>query len=98
MGSNGKAKNIPEAAIVLFEKGIAKEKDPGFIRRAHLDIGELRIQAKLDVNVAMDHLSKVIKEKDDDNLAEQAKKLMEQGKDILVQQAYAPTRTFKVSN
>ena len=97
-GATAKQKNIPEAAIVLFEKGIAKEKDPGFVRRAHLDIGELRIQTKLDVNVAMEHLAKVIKEKDDDNLAEQAKKLMEAGKDILVQQAYAPTRTFKVSN
>ena len=97
-GATAKQKNIPEAAIVLLEKGLAKEKDPGFIRRAHLDIGELRIQTKLDVNVAMEHLNKVIQEKDDDKLAEQAKKLMEAGKDILVQQAYAPTRQFKVSN
>jgi hypothetical protein len=97
-GATAKQKNIPEAAIVLLEKGLSRETDPGFIRRAHLDIGELRIKTKLDVNVAMEHLAKVIKEKDDDKLAEQAKKLMEEGKDILVQQAYAPTRTFKVSS
>ncbi len=97
-GANAKQKNIPEAAITLLEKGIAKETDAGLIRKAHLDIGALRIQTKSDVNVAMEHLSKVIKEKDDDMLAEQAKKLMETGKDILVQMAYAAPKQFKVSN
>jgi len=97
-GTIAKQKNVPESAIVLLEKGIAKEKDAGLLRRARFDIGELRIQTKLDVNVAMEYLSKVIEEKDDDKLAEEAKKLMEQGKDILVQQAYSPTRAFKVSN
>ena len=97
-GTTAKQKNIPEAAIVLLEKGISKETDAGLLRRARFDIGELRIQTKLDVNVAMDYLSKVIKEKDDDKLAEQAKKLMETGKDILVQMAYAAPQKFKVSN
>ena len=97
-GATAKQKNIPEAAIVLLEKGIAKEKDATLIRRAHLDIGELRIKTKLDINVAMEHLEKVLKEKDDDKLAEQAKKLMEEGRNILVQQAYAGTKKFKVTN
>ena len=97
-GATAKQKNIPEAAIVLLEKGIAKEKDENLIRRAHLDIGELRIQTKFDINVAMEHLEKVLKEKDDDKLAEQAKKLMEEGRNILVQQAYAGTKKFKVTN
>ena len=97
-GATAKQKNIPEAAIVLLEKGITKETDASLLRRAHFDIGELRIQTKSDVNAAMEHLSKVIKENDSDTLAEQAKKLMETGKDILVQQAYAPPKTFKVSN
>ena len=97
-GTTAKQKNIPEAAIVLLEKGISKETDAGLLRRARFDIGELRIQTKLDVNVAMDYLNKVIKEKDDDKLAEQAKKLIETGKDILVQMAYAAPQKFKVSN
>ena len=97
-GAIAKQKNIPEAAIVLLEKGIAKETDASLLRRAHFDIGELRIQTKSEVNAAMEHLSKVIKENDSDLLAEQAKKLMETGKDILVQMAYAAPKQFKVSN
>ena len=97
-GTIAKQKGVPEAAIVLLEKGIAKETDAGILRRARFDIGELRIQTKLDVNVAMEYLSKVLEDNAEDKLAEDAKKLMEQGKDILVQQAYSPTRTFKVSN
>ena len=97
-GATAKQKNIPEAAITLLEKGLAKETDAAIIRRAHFDIGELRIQTKSDVNAAMEHLSKVIKENDSDTLAEQAKKLMETGKDILVQMAYAAPKQFKVSN
>ncbi len=97
-GATAKQKKIPEAAITLLEKGLAKETDAAIIRRAHFDIGELRIQTKSDVNVAMEHLSKVIKENDSDTLAEQAKKLMETGKDILVQMAYAAPKQFKVSN
>ncbi|MBR2094196.1 MAG: hypothetical protein IJ908_01040 [Fibrobacter sp.] len=97
-GTIAKQKGVPEAAIVLLEKGIAKETDAGILRRARFDIGELRIQSKLDVNVAMEYLSKVLEDNAEDKLAEDAKKLMEQGKDILVQQAYSPTRTFKVSN
>lgn len=97
-GATAKQKKIPEAAITLLEKGLAKETDAAIIRRAHFDIGELRIQTKSDVNAAMEHLSKVIKENDSDTLAEQAKKLMETGKDILVQMAYAAPKQFKVSN
>ena len=97
-GATAKQKNVPEAAIVLLEKGIAKEKDPVLLRRAHFDIGELRLQTKFDVNVAMEHLEKVLKEKDDDKLAEQAKKLLEEGRNILIQQAYAGTKKFKVTN
>jgi hypothetical protein len=41
---------------------------------------------------------KVIKENDSDTLAEQSKKLMETGKDILVQMAYAAPKQFKVTN
>jgi len=97
-GTIAKQKKIPEAAITLLEKGIAKESDAGLVRRAHLDIGELRIQTKSNVNAAMEHLEKVLKENDSDKLAEQAKKLMEEGKDILVQQAYAAPKKFKVLN
>ena len=97
-GAIAKQKNIQDAAIILLEKGIAKEKDANVLRRAHFDIGELRIQTKSDVNSAMEHLSKVIKENDSDTLAEQAKKLMETGKNILVEQAYAAPKQFKVSN
>ena len=46
----------------------------------------------------MDHLNKVIKENDSDKLAEEAKKLMETGKDILAQMAFAPSQKFKVMN
>ena len=97
-GTIAKQKGVPEAAIVLLEKGIGKEKDAGLIRRARLDIGELRIQTKLDVNVAMEYLSKVIEDNAEDKLAEDAKKLMEQGKDILAQMAFAPSQKFKVMN
>ena len=82
----------------MLEKGLAKETDAKLLRRAHFDIGELRIQTKSDVNAAMEHLTKVIKENDSDTLAEQSKKLMETGKDILVQMAYAAPKQFKVSN
>jgi hypothetical protein len=97
-GATAKQKKIPEAAITLLEKGITKETDATLIRRAHFDIGELRIQTKIDVNAAMEHLGKVIKEKEDDLLAEQAKKLMETGRNILIEQAYAAPKMFKVSN
>lgn len=97
-GTIAKQKGVPEAAIVLLEKGIAKETDAGILRRARFDIGELRIQSKLDVNVAMEYLSKVIEDNADDKLAEDAKKLMEQGKDILAQMAFAPSQKFKVMN
>ena len=97
-GTTAKQKGIPEAAITLLEKGVAKETDAGLVRHARFDIGALRIQTKYDVNVAMEYLSKVIEEKDDDKMAEDAKKLMEAGKDILAQMAYAPTRKFKPSN
>ena len=97
-GTIAKQKGIPEAAIVLLEKGIAKETDAGILRRARFDIGELRIQSKLDVNVAMEYLSKVLEDNAEDKLAEDAKKLMEQGKDILAQMAFAPTRKFKPTN
>ena len=83
---------------MLLEKGLTKETDASLLRRAHFDIGELRIQTKFDVNVAMDHLNKVIKENDSDKLAEEAKKLMETGKDILAQMAFAPSQKFKVMN
>lgn len=97
-GTIAKQKGVPEAAIVLLEKGIAKETDAGILRRARFDIGELRIQTKLDVNVAMEYLSKVLEDNAEDKLAEDAKKLMEQGKDILAQMAFAPTRKFKPTN
>jgi len=97
-GTIAKQKGVPEAAIVLLEKGIAKETDAGILRRARFDIGELRIQSKLDVNVAMEYLSKVLEDNAEDKLAEDAKKLMEQGKDILAQMAFAPTRKFKPTN
>jgi len=97
-GDIAKQKNIPEAAITLLEKGIAKETDASLLRRAHFDIGALRIQTKSDVNAGMEHLSKVIKENESDTLAEQAKKLMETGKNILVEQAYAAPKQFKVNN
>ena len=97
-GTIAKQKGVPEAAIVLLEKGIAKETDAGILRRARFDIGELRIQSKLDVNVAMEYLSKVLEDNAEDKLAEDAKKLMEQGKDILAQMAFAPSQKFKVMN
>ena len=62
-GATAKQKNIPEAAIALLEKGIAKETDARLLRRAHFDIGELRIQTKSDVNAAivfLDDLGQVL--------------------------------------
>ena len=46
----------------------------------------------------MEYLSKVLEDNAEDKLAEDAKKLMEQGKDILAQMAFAPSQKFKVMN
>ncbi len=76
-GETAKAKNVPEAALLLLEKGLTTEKNETLARRALFSIGEIRVNKQMNVEEGIARLKKVLQLNDKDILAMQAKKLIE---------------------
>jgi len=76
-GETAKAKNVPEAALILLEKGLLSEKKENLARRALFSIGEIRVNKQMNVEEGITRLKKVLELNDKDILAMQAKKLIE---------------------
>lgn len=75
-GGTAKSRGCVEAALSLFEKGLALEKDPKIARRALYAIGEIRIRHGIEPEEGKQRLEKVLELDDRDLLATQAKKLL----------------------
>lgn len=76
-GEAAKAKNAWKAALLLLDKGLAKETNENLIRRAMYSIGEIRVLKDLEKEEGVNLLNKVIEMGDKDILAAQARKLIE---------------------
>lgn len=77
-GQTANSRNTPEAALKLFKKGISCEKDKIIIRRITFVICEIQIKNKIDIEEGLLGLDQLIKEKDGDIVAIQAKKIIQQ--------------------
>ena len=89
-GEIAKAKNVPEAAIVLLKKGLSIEKDKNFARRALYILGDLCVNHKIDLDSGFNYLRKVIEMNANDMLAKQAKHLLETNGQPLVTKHHRP--------
>lgn len=76
-GGAAKRNGIPEAAIILLEKGLPLEKNETTARRALYSIGEMRLANKIGWAKGLEQLNKVIKIRNDDILASQAQRLLD---------------------
>lgn len=76
-GEIAKAKNAPDAAILLLKKCLSKEKDPNFARRSLFTLGETCVTNKIEVQEGIGYLQKVIEMNENDILAKQARKTLE---------------------
>lgn len=76
-GAAAKRNGIPEAAIILMERGLPREKNETTARRALYNIGEMRLANKIDCDKGVEQLNKVIKIRNDDILASQAQRLLD---------------------
>lgn len=79
-GEIAKTKNAPEAAIMLLKKGLSREKDPNFARRALYVLGETCVSSKIETEDGMKRLQKVIEMNSTDILAKQAQKILDSNK------------------
>ena len=76
-GEIAKAKNSPEAAILLLKKGLSREKDKNFARRALYILGETSITNKIEIEDGVKRLQKVIEMNGNDMMAKQAQKILD---------------------
>ena len=76
-GEIAKAKNSPEAAILLLKKGLSREKDKNFARRALYVLGETCITNKIEIEDGVKRLQKVIEMNGNDMMAKQAQKILD---------------------
>lgn len=76
-GDAAKAKNSPQAALLLLEKGLLQEKNANIARRALYNIGEIRLTCNLEPDDGVARLKKVIDLNGADLLAVQARKLLD---------------------
>lgn len=76
-GEIAKSKNSPEAAVMLLKKGLSREKDKNFARRALFVLGEICVTHKIEPEDGIKRLQKVIEMNGGDILAKQAKKILE---------------------
>lgn len=76
-GETAKAKNAPEAAVLLLKKSLSLEKSANFARRALFILGEISINNKIDIEDGVARLKKVIEMNGNDILAMQAKRMLE---------------------
>lgn len=76
-GEIAKAKNAPEAAIMLLKKGLSLEKDKNFARRALYILGETCVTNKIETEDGIKRLQKVIEMNSTDILAKQAQRILD---------------------
>jgi hypothetical protein len=76
-GEIAKAKNAPEAAIMLLKKGLSLEKDKNFARRALYTLGETCVTNKIETEDGIKRLQKVIEMNSTDILAKQAQRILD---------------------
>ena len=76
-GEIAKAKNAPEAAIMLLKKGLSLEKDKNFARRALYTLGETCVTNKIELEDGIKRLQKVIEMNSTDILAKQAQRILD---------------------
>ena len=76
-GEIAKAKNSPEAAILLLKKGLSREKDKNFARRALYVLGETCITNKIEIEDGVKRLQKVIEMNGNDMIAKQAQRILD---------------------
>ena len=76
-GEIAKAKNSPEAAILLLKKGLFREKDKNFSRRALYVLGETCITNKIEIEDGVKRLQKVIEMNGNDMIAKQAQRILD---------------------
>lgn len=76
-GEIAKTKNAPEAAILLLKKGLSREKDPNFARRALYILGETCVTNKIEEDDGQKRLLKVIEMNGTDILAKQAQRILD---------------------
>ena len=76
-GEIAKTKSAPEAAILLLKKGLSREKDKNFARRALFVLGETCVTYKIEPEDGIKRLEKVIQMSPNDILAKQAQKIIE---------------------
>ena len=79
-GEIAKAKNAPEAAIMLLKKGLSLEKDKNFARRALYTLGETCVTNKIELEDGIKRLQKVIEMNGTDILAKQAQRILDSQK------------------
>lgn len=79
-GELAKAKNAPEAAIMLLKKGLSLEKDKNFARRALYTLGETCVTNKIELEDGIKRLQKVIEMNGTDILAKQAQRILDSQK------------------
>ena len=76
-GEIAKTKNSPEAAILLLKKGLSREKDKNFARRALFVLGEICVTRKIEPEDGIKRLQKVIEMNGNDMLAKQAQRIID---------------------
>lgn len=76
-GEIAKAKNSPEAAVMLLKKGLSSELDANFARRALYTLGEVCVNNNIEREDGLRRLHKVIEMNGNDILAIQARKTLE---------------------
>ncbi len=76
-GEIAKAKNSPDAAIMLLKKGLSIEKDANFARRALFILGEVCVNSDIEREDGLHRLEKVIAMNPNDMLAKQAQRLLD---------------------
>ena len=79
-GEIAKAKNSPEAAILFLIKGLFREKDKNFARRALYVLGEICVTNNIETEDGINRLKKVIEMNGNDMIAKQAQKILDSRK------------------
>lgn len=76
-GEIAKAKNSPEAAILFLKKGLSREKDKNFARRALYVLGEICVTNNIETEDGINRLKKVIEMNGNDMIAKQAQRILD---------------------
>ncbi|MCQ2106308.1 MAG: hypothetical protein MJZ26_11010 [Fibrobacter sp.] len=77
-GEMAKAKNAPEAALILLRKGLSTEKDAFLARRALFTLGEICVNNEIEYSNGIHLLEKVIAMNENDMMAKQARRMLDE--------------------